>query len=638
MGGDKHGATDRDSDDKGWEHFVKVLHLSDTQRKALEGQKVTNIIRFHVAGEEEGYFNELRPVFSTIEMKFLRLAWTWIDLHETEIYSDDDKSSWFVKNFKESYIREASAAKQVAKAELEEKERKRHKTVQPNQGNASSFTANGSRTMQGVATLPPVFLKHLIPDQVKELFTNKFETAPSEEEKTEEEKKEEEIIRTLSDSFQCHGTPYNLKSVPETRSKDSALPSVHTQHLDFIAKQFEGQITTQRIFKDGLEKGDIRRTLAVIGLTDGIANSGSFPEAYFHTEPCVHVPTQDGFVSFVTTSIFECKDTSAAPDLGLGEGIANATNAAVAMAKVGIPSARIVVPVFITTGSLVQVGAVYMLEPSLPTVCFVTPKLDLSVEKDSEKAARILVAMAHHRKDVEDYVKSHGPTREDSVEMQLDPQKYHCKLLGDFFPCLGENCVGASLTHMLNVTSRLAGTSYACLPIAVRLKDRNLNHDAILFEALGSYSIGLPHDKKDRYALVSEMEANVSDMHEKKMVHVDLYLSNFMWKKEDDGSFSVRIIDFDSAHKMGEALTGATLARLHQIKSKFIRLGNTAIADHDNLYMEMLKENIDKESLRVAGTNENETQVKRRLDEACASFMEATFAASIWSLPLTNTK
>lgn len=97
--------------------------------------------------------------------------------------------------------------------------------------------------MQGVATLPPIFHENLIADQVKELFTSKFEAAPS--------KKEEGIIRKLSERFQCHGTTYNLKLVPEARSKDSVLP-VQVHHLDFIAKQFTGQITTERIFKDGL--------------------------------------------------------------------------------------------------------------------------------------------------------------------------------------------------------------------------------------------------------------------------------------------------------------------------------------------------------------------------------------------------
>ena len=31
---------------------------------------------------------------------------------------------------------------------------------------------------------------------------------------------------------------------------------------------------------------------------------------------------------------------------------------------------------------------------------------------------------------------------------------------------------------------------------------------------------------------------------------MDLYSSNIMWKKEDDGSFSVKLIDFDTVHKL----------------------------------------------------------------------------------------
>ena len=79
-----------------------------------------------------------------------------------------------------------------------------------------------------------------------------------------------------------------------------------------------------------------------------------------------------------------------------------ATNTAVAMARAGIPPSRIVVPVFTTTGSLVQVAAGYMLgpsspdKPSLPAVCFVTPVLRLSDTSECEKVATILVAMARH--------------------------------------------------------------------------------------------------------------------------------------------------------------------------------------------------------------------------------------------------
>ena len=101
-------------------------------------------------------------------------------------------------------------------------------------------------------------------------------------------------------------------------------------------------------------------------------------------------------VDFMVTSLFECKSTIASPDSGHGEGISNATNAAMAMATIGIPRDRIFVPVFTTTGSLVQVAVVYLLEPRLPAVCFVTPPLRLSEEEDCLEAAKILVAMSEH--------------------------------------------------------------------------------------------------------------------------------------------------------------------------------------------------------------------------------------------------
>ena len=127
-------------------------------------------------------------------------------------------------------------------------------------------------------------------------------------------------------------------------------------------------MTTERIFKDGVDK-NTRRSLADLGLTGGISNTGSFPEAYFHSGPLEQL--RESQCNFVTTSLFECKDAAASPDSGHGEGIANATNAAMAMAWMGIPRDRIVVPVFTTTGSLAQVAAVYLLEPSLPTLSLI---------------------------------------------------------------------------------------------------------------------------------------------------------------------------------------------------------------------------------------------------------------------------
>ena len=241
--------------------------------------------------------------------------------------------------------------------------------------------------------------------------------------------------------------------------------------------------------------------------------------------------------------------------------------------------------------------------------------------------------MTRHKTEVAQFVNSLNNLS--SVKMGLDPAKYHCKLMDDFFPVLEYK--GTSVTHMLGVTSRLGGTSYACLPLAIRLKDKQCNCDAMIFQKLVGYRIGLPDDSDDRDTLVSTMETVVDDMHEKGVVHMDLYLSNIMWKKLDNGSFSVQIIDFDTAHVLGKPLTRATIQRMAELKSNFIRLGRNASIHHDNLYMKMLKEKIHEEKLRVEQPGESEKDVKSRLDGACASFMEDIFAAVNWSALITPT-
>ena len=48
------------------------------------------------------------------------------------------------------------------------------------------------------------------------------------------------------------------------------------------------------------------------------------------------------------------------------------------------------------------------------------------------------------------------------------------------------------------------------------------------------------------------------------VVHLDWYPSNFMWKIDSNSNILVvKIIDFDSAHIIGDTLTEVTNMRLH---------------------------------------------------------------------------
>jgi hypothetical protein len=50
-----------------------------------------------------------------------------------------------------------------------------------------------------------------------------------------------------------------------------------------------------------------------------------------------------------------------------------------------------------------------------------------------------------------------------------------------------------------------------------------------------------------------------------------------------------------------------------------------ATTEHDTLYIDMLKDNIDDIALRVNNSEESDDEVKKRLDGACTRLMPAVF-------------
>jgi serine/threonine protein kinase len=168
-----------------------------------------------------------------------------------------------------------------------------------------------------------------------------------------------------------------------------------------------------------------------------------------------------------------------------------------------------------------------------------------------------------------------------------------------------------------------------CLPIAIRLKDDIIKEDAILFKKLVGYRIGLPVIAEDRVALVAAIESVVRDLHKRGVVHMDLYLSNIMWKETADGTFSICLIDFDAVHSLGEKLAPAALCALvNGNVSDFTKLGAKATVEHDNLYLTMIKNNIDDDDLHVMHKDDDtadQAAVKKRLDARCTELMQHVF-------------
>ena len=102
---------------------------------------------------------------------------------------------------------------------------------------------------------------------------------------------------------------------------------------------------------------------------------------------------------------------------------------------------------------------------------------------------------------------------------------------------------------------------------------------------------------------------------------MDLYLSNIMWKKLEDGSFRIKLIDFDAAQAMDEMMSPKVLQRLAEKEADLLQLyGVKPTKEFDELYLEIFEENVDVQELQEAQNTEERKDpgiLKSRLDHWC---------------------
>ncbi len=134
-----------------------------------------------------------------------------------------------------------------------------------------------------------------------------------------------------------------------------------------------------------------------------------------------------------------------------------------------------------------------------------------------------------------------------------------------------------SLLHLFKIFSRLhkdpVCKSYVVFPLCVREYEDNPKETEILFPNLiqYGYKIGLPRDANQRQQYLSELRKAVVAFHNVGVAHIDLYLSNIMWKVKEDGNFSLKVIDWDVAHFLEEPLSPLTIERLIELRRDRLR-------------------------------------------------------------------
>jgi hypothetical protein len=360
------------------------------------------------------------------------------------------------------------------------------------------------------------------------------------------------------------------------------------------------------------EKGDVS-TLADLKAPDGIASKGSKVDGYVENEG--HMPT----------CLVEGKALRLSAMVAMPQVFSYGSNVAMHQLRAGVVRNEVAIPVVCTTGSQMLFGMVRLLEPAFPYLVITSKILTITDMVDRLEAAKCLLTV--HALAAREVICS-GPPIIGSMRMSISKRKYHFKKMSDFCSVY-ENNSNAGLVHMLELMSKLKqshAAKFINFPITIRSADSNTTDAALVYDFLVNYRIGLPSNdeykgkgKNVRKQIVAALKGAVQAMHVAGVVHVDLYVSNWMWKIQDDGKVLIKLIDFDAAHAMNDTLTPYTRNRLTSAHGTTCTLGKavTATTDLDNVYLEVLEANINHEGLQ--------TESKKILDVTFKSMCEASW-------------
>ena len=143
---------------------------------------------------------------------------------------------------------------------------------------------------------------------------------------------------------------------------------------------------------------------------------------------------------------------------------------------------------------------------------------------------------------------------------------------------------------------------YVEFPLSIRTPDDDEENGCSYYElyyrdlsAIG-YKIGAPNrlqKPEDFEAYCFEYQKSIEAIHRAGVIHVDLYLSNVMYRVEEDKSVSIKIIDWDAAHCLSEGRFSPEVeANLNNhLGSSNVEFGTA----HDLLYVSVLFQEFDEE-------------------------------------------
>ena len=172
--------------------------------------------------------------------------------------------------------------------------------------------------------------------------------------------------------------------------------------------------------------------------------------------------------------------------------------------------------------------------------------------------------------------------------------------VSQFFSVCGSGKKDKSVARLFERCRTLQSLETVCCPLAYRLGDKasTVEEDALVFENLAGFCIGLPHNSADdRRRLMNAVKEALTQLHTAGVVHMDFYLSNVMWRRRDVGTFDIRIIDLDGIHYIGERFSETMARRLTDLGFPSEWINNGASEKFDQAYVCLIEKNLDQSQL-----------------------------------------
>ena len=403
---------------------------------------------------------------------------------------------------------------------------------------------------------------------------------------------------------------FDYSKVSETKSPDC----VQEFHIEVLNSLFNGKMITSTRSKFSLDS---------IGCGYGPASKISVPDILFtdrNNKP---------------RGIGEAKHNMCAPAEGLRQGVSESINIAYKQLLDGVVWSKVAVPNVGLTGCLIQFSLIVFLPPSFPVVVEISRVFDLRYPGDRRIAAGYIQKLAVY---LERPLQAHFDPIESTNAPLLGISKslYHFKnLQTDYF--MSMPTLQQSLGHFLRAMEALFRDvdcrRYTLFPICIR--EFGSDNSELVFTRLNDFRIGLPANEMQRQSFLAEVKRAATAFHSARIVHLDFYPSNIMWKEDpsDSEAVIIKVIDWDAVQFADEGITSAARSRLSCLRSELAKYSaaklhrSVVLDDHDNSLIDVLDYYLSDEGLQ--------TEVKAELDarfrELQSSFLQEANASLIAS-------